>query len=109
MKTLCYDGTAVILISFDTRQTQETAGKIRKHWKEEHVHGEERAWLYGGFGMLYWGGMLGAIVIFAGLLAGIFRHYGELMYQWVMMSGSLLCAVFAGLIFRSFLSMTEST
>ena len=55
-----------------------------------------KAQLYRGFGALTLGGMLGIAVAAAGLIAA----QGALC--WWMLAGAVLCALFAGLIFREY-------
>ena len=52
--------------------------------------------LYRGFGALTLGGLLGMAVAVAGLIAA----QGALC--WWMLAGAVLCALFAGLIFREY-------
>ena len=47
-----------------------------------------------GFGCLTFGGILGAVVAFIGLVAD--------SYGWWMSVGSILCAVFAGLLYKGY-------
>ena len=60
--------------------------------------------LYRGFGALTWGGFGGIITsltaLFTSLRAG--NSLGECTYLILMAVGSMLCFVFAGLIFRGF-------
>ena len=60
--------------------------------------------LYRGFGALTWGGFGGMIVGLTGLFAGLRGGYsvGECKLLILLAMGGALCAVFAGLIFKTF-------
>lgn len=60
--------------------------------------------LYRGFGALTWGGLGGMIVGLTGLFAGLRGGYsaGECKLLILLAMGGALCAVFAGLIFKTF-------
>lgn len=60
--------------------------------------------LYRGFGALTWGGLGGMIVGLTGLFAGLRGGYsvGECKLLILLAVGGALCAVFAGLIFKTF-------
>ena len=60
--------------------------------------------LYRGFGALTWGGLCGMIVGLTGLFAGLRGGYsvGECKLLILLAVGGALCAVFAGLIFKTF-------
>lgn len=60
--------------------------------------------LYRGFGALTWGGFGGMIVGLTGLFAGLRGGYsvGECKLLILLAVGGALCAVFAGLIFKTF-------
>ena len=60
--------------------------------------------LYRGFGALTWGGFGGMIVGLTGLFAGLRSGYsvGECKLLILLAMGGALCAVFAGLIFKTF-------
>ena len=60
--------------------------------------------LYRGFGALTWGGFGGMIVGLTGLFAGLRGGYsvGECKLLILPVMGGALCAVFAGLIFKTF-------
>ena len=60
--------------------------------------------LYRGFGTLTWGGFGGMIVGLTGLFAGLRGGYsvGECKLLILLAMGGALCAVFAGLIFKTF-------
>ena len=60
--------------------------------------------LYRGFGALTWGGFGGIIVGLTGLFAGLRGGYsvGECKLLILLAMGGALCAVFAGLIFKTF-------
>lgn len=60
--------------------------------------------LYRGFGALTWGGFGGMIVGLTGLFAGLRGGYslGECKLLVLLAVGGALCAVFAGLIFKTF-------
>ena len=60
--------------------------------------------VYRGFGALTWGGFGGMIVGLTGLFAGLRGGYslGECKLLVLLAVGGALCAVFAGLIFKTF-------
>jgi len=60
--------------------------------------------LYRGFGALTWGGLGGMIVGLTGLFASLRGGYsvGECKLLILLAVGGALCAVFAGLIFKTF-------
>ena len=60
--------------------------------------------LYRGFGALTWGGFGGMIVGLTGLFAGLRGGYsaGKCKLLILLAMGGALCAVFAGLIFKTF-------
>ena len=60
--------------------------------------------LYRGFGALTWGGFGGIIVGLTGLFAGLRGGHsmGECKLLVLLVVGGALCAVFAGLIFKTF-------
>ena len=60
--------------------------------------------LYRGFGALTWGGLGGMIVGLNALFAGLRGGYsmGECKLLILLAMGGALCAVFAGLIFKTF-------
>ena len=62
-----------------------------------------------GFGALTWGGFSGIIIsltaLFTGIRAGFSFH--ELYSLAILAAGAALCALFAGLIFRSFHRQVE--
>ena len=60
--------------------------------------------LYRGFGALTWGGFGGMIVGLTGLFAGLRSGYsvGECKLQILLTIGGALCALFAGLILKTF-------
>ena len=60
--------------------------------------------LYRGFGALTWGGLGGMIVGLNALFAGLRSGYsvGECKLLILLAMGGALCAVFAGLIFKTF-------
>ena len=60
--------------------------------------------LYRGFGALTWGGLGGMIAGLTGLFAGLRGGYsvGECQLLVLLAVGGALCAVFAGLIFKTF-------
>ena len=60
--------------------------------------------LYRGFGALTWGGFGGMIVGLTGLFAGLRGGYsmGECKLLVLLAVGGALCALFAGLIFKTF-------
>ena len=60
--------------------------------------------LYRGFGALTWGGFSGMIAGLTGLYAGLRSGYsmGECKLLVLLAVGGALCAVFAGLIFKTF-------
>ena len=60
--------------------------------------------LYRGFSALAWGGLGGMIVGLTGLFAGLRGGYsvGECKLLILLAVGGALCAVFAGLIFKTF-------
>ena len=60
--------------------------------------------LYRGFGALTWGGFGGMIVGLTGLFTGLRGGYsvGECKLLILLAVGGALCAVFAGLIFKTF-------
>ena len=73
----------------------------------ERIHKLDRvltkARFYRGFGMLYWGGIAGAAVALIGAVYGLLvvKDCG-FTYVWVMLIGGVLCAVFAGLLFKGY-------
>ena len=60
--------------------------------------------LYRGFGALTWGGIGGMIVGLIGLFAGLCSGYSieECKLLMLLAVGGALCALFAGLIFKTF-------
>ena len=60
--------------------------------------------LYRGFGALTWGGFGGMIVGLTGLFAGLRNSHslGDCKLLLLLAIGGALCAVFAGLIFKTF-------
>ena len=60
--------------------------------------------LYRGFGTLTWGGLGGMIVGLTGLFTGLRGGYsvGECKLLILLAAGGALCAVFAGLIIKTF-------
>ena len=60
--------------------------------------------LYRGFGALTWGGLGGMIVGLIGLFAGLRSGYSveECKLLMLLAAGGALCALFAGLIFKTF-------
>ena len=60
--------------------------------------------LYRGFGALTWGGFGGMIVGLTGLFAGLCNRHslGDCKLLLLLAVGGALCAVFAGLIFKTF-------
>jgi len=55
-----------------------------------------------GFGALILGGILGMAVSALGLIYGYHIGAGDLLLIWVMLFGSILCFVFAGLIYKTY-------
>lgn len=55
-----------------------------------------------GFGALILGGILGMAVSALGLIYGYYIGAGDLLLIWVMLFGSILCFVFAGLIYKTY-------
>lgn len=60
--------------------------------------------LYRGFGALTWGGFSGMIVGLTGMFAGLRNSHslGDCKLLLLLAVGGALCAVFAGLIFKTF-------
>ena len=59
--------------------------------------------LYRGFGMLYYGGIAGAVISLIGIIcAMILSTRFRLTYLWVMLIGGILCALFAGILFKGY-------
>lgn len=58
--------------------------------------------LYRGFGMLYFGGIAGTVLSVLALIYGLGAEKGNLTYIWLMLCGGVLCAVFAGLLFKGY-------
>ena len=65
--------------------------------------------LYRGFGALTWGGLGGMIVGLSALFAGIRAGYslGDCRCLALLAVGGALCALFAGLIFKTFLPQKQ--
>jgi len=72
----------------------------------ERVHKLDRilskARLYRGFGMLTLGGCAGALISGIGLICGYIEELDCVTYLWIMLAGGILCAVFAGLLFKGY-------
>ena len=58
--------------------------------------------LYRGFGMLYFGGLAGTLLSAAGVICALTVTDERLTYLWVMLCGAILCAIFAGLLFKGY-------
>ena len=58
--------------------------------------------LYRGFGMLFYGGVFGALIAAAGIIYGIVVTESSLTYLWIMLCGGILCAIFGGLLFKGY-------
>jgi len=61
-----------------------------------------RVRLLRGFGALVLGGILGMVVSMLGLIYGYYIGESELLFIWLMLIGSLLCFVFAELIYKTY-------
>ena len=72
----------------------------------ERIHKIDRilngARLYRGFGMLFYGGIAGAVISAIGAVYGFVCSDGRLTYLLIMLAGAILCSLFAGLIFKSY-------
>ena len=66
--------------------------------------------LHRGFGVLTWGGIGGAIIALNALFAGVRRGYSlnECYLLILLTIGGALCALFAGLIYKSFHAQKEN-
>lgn len=66
--------------------------------------------LYRGFGALTWGGIGGAIIALNALFAGVRQGYllNECYLLILLSMGGSLCALFAGLIYKSFHAQKEN-
>ena len=58
--------------------------------------------LYRGFGMLLFGGIAGTVLSALALICGLVTGKDSLAYVWLMLCGGILCAVFAGLLFKGY-------
>ena len=58
--------------------------------------------LYRGFGMLFFGGIAGTVLSALAIACGLVTGKGSLVYVWLMLCGGILCAVFAGLLFKGY-------
>ena len=61
-----------------------------------------RVRLIRGFGLLSLGGISGAVISFLGFLCGMIVTESDLTYLIIMCIGALLCAVFAGLLYKGY-------
>lgn len=63
--------------------------------------------LYRGFGMLFYGGIAGAVISVIEVIDGITVTDDRLTYYLIMLCGAILCAVFGGLLFKGYQSQTH--
>lgn len=62
-----------------------------------------RTRLLRGFGALAFGGVIGAVLSAVGINYGVLtNHEGGIIYLLVMFLGAVLCAVFAGLLYKGY-------
>ncbi|MBR1812110.1 MAG: hypothetical protein IJ766_10780 [Clostridia bacterium] len=61
-----------------------------------------RVRLLRGFGALTLGGVTGTVIAIIMLICAAAIGTGELLYVWLMLTGGILCGVFAGLLFRRY-------
>lgn len=59
--------------------------------------------VYRGFGALTAGGITGAVISFIGIVYAVMAGVeADITYLYILLSGSVLCAIFAGLCFKGY-------
>ena len=73
--------------------------------KLDHVLTRTR--LLRGFGALTLGGILGTAISAVMLIWAILSGSGEMLFILIMLSGGILCGLFAGLLYKRYLPVEE--